>query len=138
MAAHAATDPGVRSWDAGCRRSPLRRRRCVRRSQVVHALALARQRTPARRQCQSAPDRMPFMRAIVEHAGRTCRVFNLSFGLEPCDGFLSVHEAELDQLARELNVLFIVSSGNVIGAADFAEPYPQYLKRPEFRSRVPG
>ena len=40
------------------------------------------------------PDRMPFLREVVNHVRRRCRVFNLSFGLEPCEGVLSVHAAE--------------------------------------------
>jgi hypothetical protein len=30
------------------------------------------------------PDRMPFVRQNVEHLDPSCRIFNLSFGLEPC------------------------------------------------------
>lgn len=55
---------------------------------------------------------MPFLREIVEHVKDECRLLNLSFGLEPHEGFLSVHAAELDALAREFGVLFVVSSGN--------------------------
>jgi len=58
------------------------------------------------------PDRMPFLREVVQHARGCCRIYNLSFGLEPSEGFLSVHAAELDALTREFGVLFIVAAGN--------------------------
>jgi hypothetical protein len=68
---------------------------------------------------QLHPDRMPFVRDVVVHARDRCRVFNMSFGLEPSDGFLSVHAAELDALTREHNVLFVVSAGNEDAATHF-------------------
>ena len=58
-------------------------------------------------------DRMPFVREIVEHVNDEARVLNLSFGLDPHEGFLSTYAAELDGLTREYGVLFVVSSGNV-------------------------
>lgn len=58
-------------------------------------------------------DRMPFLRAVVEHAKDRCRVFNLSYGLEQCEGYLSTQAAELDELTREFGVLFVVSTGNL-------------------------
>lgn len=78
------------------------------------------------------PDRMPFLRDVVEHAKDRCRVFNMSFGLEPSNGHLSVHAAELDAITREYNVLFVLSAGNVDVAGQFnggtlLKPYPEYL-----------
>jgi hypothetical protein len=78
------------------------------------------------------PDRMPFLRDVVQHVRDRCRVLNLSFGLEPSQGFLSVHAAELDALTRELGVLFVVSAGNANAAAHFKageikSAYPQFL-----------
>ena len=78
------------------------------------------------------PDRMPFLREVVNHVRRRCRVFNLSFGLEPCEGVLSVHAAELDALTREFDTLFVVSAGNVDAASYFSgkppKDYPEFLK----------
>jgi hypothetical protein len=77
------------------------------------------------------PDRMPFLREVVNHVRRRCRVFNLSFGLEPCEGVLSVHAAELDALTREFDTLFVVSAGNVDAASYFSgkppKDYPDFL-----------
>jgi hypothetical protein len=60
-----------------------------------------------------------------------CRILNLSFGLDPHEGFLSVHAAELDALSREFGVLFVVSSGNVNLHLNHPDQrprsYPQYL-----------
>jgi hypothetical protein len=86
------------------------------------------------------PDRMPFLREVVEHAKDECRIFNLSFGLEPHDGFLSMHAGELDALARDLGVLFIVSSGNVHPKERFDSPpeYPQFLLEGAWRVRSPA
>jgi len=80
------------------------------------------------------PDRMPFLRDVVNHVRRRCRLFNLSFGLEPCEGVLSVHAAELDALTREFDALFVVSSGNRDAAGYFSgkqpKGYPEFLKDP--------
>jgi len=89
------------------------------------------------------PDRMPFLREVVEHVKDDCRVLNLSFGLDPHDGFLSVHAAELDALAREFSVLFVVSSGNVnprtlFGGEPPSKRYPDYLLEPAWRVLSPG
>jgi len=89
------------------------------------------------------PDRMPFLRDVVQHVRPRCRVLNLSFGLEPCDGFLSVHAAELDALTREFGVLFVVSSGNgsadeLFNAGQLKKPYPEYLLEPEWRVLAPA
>ncbi len=90
------------------------------------------------------PDRMPFLRDVVEHAKDRCRVFNLSYGFEQCPGFLSKEAAELDELTREHGVLFVVSSGNenpdVLGLnpAQAAANYPRYLKREARRVRAPA
>jgi hypothetical protein len=89
------------------------------------------------------PDRMPFLRDIVEHVADACRVVNLSFGLEPHDGFLSVHAAELDGLARERGVLFVVSAGNVrpsviFGGAAPNETYPEFMLADRWRVLAPA
>jgi len=78
------------------------------------------------------PDRMPFVRDVVQHVRDRCRVLNLSFGLEPSEGFLSVHAAELDALTREFGVLFVVAAGNqdlatYFGGKPPTKPYPDFL-----------
>ena len=63
-----------------------------------------------------------------------CRVFNLSFG-DLNKPYLGGHLRDLaftlDTLARELKVLFVVSSGNVLGnklkGREWRDRYPQYL-----------
>ena len=89
------------------------------------------------------PDRMPFLREVVEHVKTDSRILNLSFGLEPHDGFLSMHAAELDALAREFGVLFIVASGNVNPREYFAggpppTKYPEFLLGGAWRVRCPA
>ena len=89
------------------------------------------------------PDRMPFLREVVQHVRGRCRVLNLSFGLEPSEGFLSVHAAELDSLTREFGVLFVVSSGNEDAASLFnrgslKKPYPAYLIESGWQVLVPA
>ena len=92
------------------------------------------------------PDRMPFVREIVESASDRARVFNLSYGLEHCAGYLSAHAGELDELTRQHNCLFVVSSGNIDTpalAAGFSARnpkggYPGYLKEWKWRVRSPG
>ncbi len=81
------------------------------------------------------PDRMPYMRSIVEHARNRCKVFNLSFGLEPCRGELSTYSVELDALSREFGVLFVISSGNYDVFNHFngelpKENYPKFMMKP--------
>jgi hypothetical protein len=77
------------------------------------------------------PDRMPLVRRIIEDHRDRCRVFNLSLGLSPCDGAPSMYAAELDALAREHDVLFVVSAGNENTAQRHnrgeALVYPDYL-----------
>jgi subtilisin family serine protease len=88
------------------------------------------------------PDRMPFLREIVEHVRDECRVLNLSFGLEPHEGFLSIHAVELDALARETKMLFVVSSGNV--AREYLQgksppsDYPAFMLGPHWRVLSPA
>ncbi len=89
------------------------------------------------------PDRMPFLREVVQHVQDRCRVFNLSFGLEPCDGFVSVHAAEIDALVREFGVLFVVAAGNANVSAFFdgeppRKPYPDFLLDPACRVLAPA
>lgn len=87
------------------------------------------------------PDRMPFLRDVVEHVKDECRVLNLSFGLDPHGGFMSVHAAELDALAREFSVLFVVSSGNVpatlVGKA-VTKPYPNFMLEAQWNVLSPA
>lgn len=78
------------------------------------------------------PDRMPFLREVVTHAKDRCRVFNMSFGLQPSNGNLSINAAELDALTREYNVLFVLSAGNRDSAGEFNsgqlhKQYPEFL-----------
>jgi hypothetical protein len=78
------------------------------------------------------PDRMPYVRMIVEDLGGICRVFNLSFGLEPCSTALSPYAADLDALARERDAIFIVSAGNLHPNLKYPFPadlpaHPEYL-----------
>lgn len=95
---------------------------------------------------QLHPDRMPFAREIVESARDRARVFNLSYGLEHSGGYLSAHAAELDELTRQHNCLFIVSSGNInmdelatqFSPASPTGGYPEYLKNWTWRVRSPG
>ena len=63
-----------------------------------------------------------------------CRVFNLSIGDERkpyTDGHVDRLAATLDTLARERDVLFVVSAGNFGGSSDgpvnWREEYPSYL-----------
>jgi hypothetical protein len=66
---------------------------------------------------------------------RGCRIFNLSLGNEnaPYDGrHIRGIAYTLDRLAREYNVLFVVSAGNFRGTetlpkADWRAEYPEYL-----------
>jgi subtilisin family serine protease len=63
-----------------------------------------------------------------------CRIFNLSFG-DLNKPYMGGHVRDLaytlDILARELDVLFVVSTGNVPGSAliglEWRDQYPQYL-----------
>lgn len=92
---------------------------------------------------QLHPDRMPFLREVVQHVRDRCRILNLSFGLEPSDGSLSVHAAELDGLTREFGVLFVVAAGNEDVASRFnsghlAKSYPEYLFEPGWRVLAPA
>jgi len=94
-------------------------------------------------QAELHPDRMPFLREVVQHARGRSRVFNLSIGLEPCEGFLSVHAAELDALTREFGVLFVVSAGNEniegrFGSSPPSPPYPEFLLQPGWLVRSPA
>lgn len=89
------------------------------------------------------PERMPLLREVVEHVRDDCRVLNLSFGLEHHQGFLSLHAAELDALAREFGVLFVVSSGNVHPRERFGEAipnpaYPEFLVNDGWKVRSPA
>lgn len=70
-----------------------------------------------------------------------CRIFNLSLGNEnsPYDGrHIRGIAYTLDRLAREYNVLFVVSAGNFRGTenlprADWRAEYPEYLLAEESR-----
>jgi hypothetical protein len=89
------------------------------------------------------PDRMPFIRDVVEHVRARCQLFNLSFGLEPSKGSLSVYAAELDALTREFGVLFIVAAGNMDVVRHFHDQpptkgYPNFLLESECRVLAPS
>lgn len=75
---------------------------------------------------------------FVEHYN--CRIFNLSFGdLRKIylDGHVRGLATVLDSLAREYQVLFVVSAGNFEGTdvipVDWRSEYPDYLFSPEAR-----
>ncbi|WP_338679965.1 S8 family peptidase [Janthinobacterium sp. TB1-E2] len=81
-------------------------------------------------------------KAVAYFAGEQgCRIFNLSIGNtnSPYDGFHVKGIAYiLDKLAREYDVLFIVSAGNFNGCEEppipkesWREEYPSYLSCPE-------
>lgn len=68
------------------------------------------------------------------HGNYGCRVFNLSYGdaKEPyLGGHLRGLALTLDQLSRELDVLFVVSSGNVsdkaLAGLEWKDGFPDYL-----------
>lgn len=68
------------------------------------------------------------------HAEYNCRIFNISYGdlNKPyLGGHVSGLAYTLDRLSRELNVLFIVPTGNFLGVdeypADWKNDYPGYL-----------
>lgn len=71
-------------------------------------------------------ERMPFIRDITEHA-HGCRIFNLSFGLDPAGAAPSVYSVELDTLAREKDILFVISSGNKSFRQPLEKAYPDYM-----------
>lgn len=78
------------------------------------------------------PDRMPFVRQIVEDLVGACRIFNLSLGLEPSTTALSPYASDLDALAREHDAIFIISAGNLHPKLKYPDPrklpvYPEYL-----------
>jgi Subtilase family len=69
-----------------------------------------------------------------------CRVFNISFGdaQQPYDGrHVKGLAALLDELARELDIVFVVSAGNFTGTdtvpRDWRGEYPRYLCTQEAR-----
>jgi hypothetical protein len=86
------------------------------------------------------PDRMPFLRDVVEHVRDRCRILNLSFGLEACGDGLSVYAAEVDALTREFGMLFVVSSGNkaTIAGEPPAKSYPDFLQDRDWRVLEPA
>jgi hypothetical protein len=79
-------------------------------------------------------------KAVEYFAGELgCRIFNLSLGNEnvPYDGrHVRGIAYTLDRLAREYDILFVVSAGNFRGTenlpkADWRAEYPEYLLAPE-------
>lgn len=79
-------------------------------------------------------------KAVEYFAGELgCRIFNLSLGNEnvPYDGrHVRGIAYTLDRLAREYDILFVVSAGNFRGTetlpkADWRSEYPEYLLAPE-------
>lgn len=80
--------------------------------------------------------------AVAHFAGELgCRIFNVSLGNEnaPYDGrHIQGIAYTLDRLAREYNILFVVSAGNFRGTetlpkADWRAEYPEYLLADESR-----
>jgi len=79
-------------------------------------------------------------KAVAYFAGELgCRIFNLSIGNEnvPYDGrHIRGIAYTLDRLAREYDILFVVSAGNFRGTetipkSDWRAEYPEYLLAPE-------
>ncbi|MEK6758624.1 MAG: S8 family peptidase [Deltaproteobacteria bacterium] len=73
------------------------------------------------------------------HGTYGCKIFNLSFGDQNkpyIGGHVKGIAYTLDTLSRELGVLFVVSSGNVLGsqldALEWKSDYPQYLWREDW------
>jgi hypothetical protein len=95
------------------------------------------------------PPHEAVQRAITRlHREHDVRVFNLSFGMR--EAFDAVHVSELteviDELARELDIVVVVPTGNapVYGRSQTASghhaqrEYPAYLSTPEHRLAEPG
>jgi hypothetical protein len=68
------------------------------------------------------------------HDAYGCRIFNISFGDQNkpyLGGHLKGLAYTLDQLSRELNILFVVPTGNFLGVdgfpTDWKNDYPDYL-----------
>jgi subtilisin family serine protease len=87
---------------------------------------------------QLDPARMPFVGDIAEHARDRCRIFNLSFGFSAPGGFMSQYAVEMDEIARERDVLFVVSSGNRLPDHSSEKPYPEFLKHPAWSVLSPA
>jgi hypothetical protein len=83
-------------------------------------------------------DRMPLVEEVVDHIGARCRVFNLSVGLDSHPGYLSIPAAELDDLTRSRDVLFVVSSGNQHLHGFDPPAYPECLYDAAARVQSPG
>ncbi len=89
------------------------------------------------------PERMPYVRDIVEALATTCRIFNLSLGLEPAGAALSPYAADLDALAREHDAIIIVSAGNEHPERKYPKPsglppHPEHLLEDGLAVRVPA
>jgi hypothetical protein len=83
--------------------------------------------------------------AMEELHGTGCRIFNISLchpTLIYADGKLTTWAAALDELARELNVVVVVSAGNYripqAEAEQHARDYPRYLLAPHVRILEPS
>lgn len=83
-------------------------------------------------------ERMPFMREIVAHVGKRCRVFNLSFGSPRGNDHLTMWGAELDELTRTANSLFVVSSGNHVPRKQPTKAYPAFMDDADWRVLAPA
>ncbi|HEX8110387.1 MAG TPA: S8 family peptidase [Kofleriaceae bacterium] len=89
------------------------------------------------------PERMPYVRQIVDDVGSICRIFNLSLGLEPAGTALSSYASDLDALARERDAIFIVSAGNEPPWIKYPDPtqlpdHPKYLLEEGMAVRQPA
>ena len=80
---------------------------------------------------------------FVEHY--SCRIFNLSFGDldKPYNGgHVRALAAIIDSLSQELNILFVISTGNFYGTEEIPEDwlreYPDYLFSPESKILDPA
>lgn len=76
-----------------------------------------------------------------------CRIFNVSLGdrrTSYAGGKVGMWTATLDELARELDILFVIASGNyhhepaIDHAEDYLLGYPRYLLTPESRILEPA
>jgi hypothetical protein len=88
------------------------------------------------------------MDAVIRHFhARGCRIFNLSLGNRNArysGGKVGMWTAVLDELARELNILIVVATGNyehapAVGRAEeHLNGYPNYLLAPQSRLLEPA
>lgn len=116
--------------------------RCVTSKQFEPAAALINARI-LDDEAALDPERMPYVRDIVEELSTTCRIFNLSLGLDPAGAALSPYAADLDALARERDAVIIVSAGNEHPEGKYPKPsqlppHPEHLLEEGLTVRQPA